>query len=79
LYPGRHLINLVAGLHVCIGSEVIYAAECVKDLGVYLNKHLDMTAQTSRTISTCSLHLRNIGQIHSRQQSAMWTEWLCHA
>jgi len=64
MYQVGILFILVAGLHVCIESEVVYAAECVKDLGVYLNKHLDKTAQTSRTMSTCSLHLRNTGYIH---------------
>ena len=44
--------QLVAGLHVHVGSEVVNAAECVIVVGVYLDKHLDMTAHTSRTFST---------------------------
>ena len=53
---------IIAGLHVSVGSDDVSASECVRNLGVYLD--LILTAQVCCTVSTCSLHLRNISQIH---------------
>ena len=55
--------NMTEGLRVRVGSDYVTAVRHVKNLGVYLDRHLDMTTQVSRTISTCSLHMRNIAQI----------------
>ena len=45
--------QLVAGLHVRVGSEVVkLSAECVTDVGVYLDVHMDMATETSRTSRT---------------------------
>ena len=59
----RHKTNMTEGLRVRVGSDYVTAVRHVKNLGVYLDRHLDMTTQVSRTISTCSLHMRNIAQI----------------
>ena len=37
-----------------VGSDNVTAVQHIKNLGVYLDSHLDMTTQVSRTISTCS-------------------------
>ena len=59
----RHKTNMTEGLRVRVGSDYVTAVRHVKNLGVYLDRHLDMTTRVSRTISTCSLHMRNIAQI----------------
>ena len=61
----RHKTNMTEGLRVRVGSHYVTAVRHVKNQGVYayLDRHLDMTTQVSRTISTCSLHMRNIAQI----------------
>ena len=59
----RHNTDMTQGLRVRVGSDYVTAVHHVKNLGVYLDRHLDMTTQVSRTISTCSLHMRNISQI----------------
>ena len=59
----RHKTNMTEGLRVRVGSDYVTAVRHVKNRGVYLDRHLDMTTQVSRTISTCSLHMRNIAQI----------------
>ena len=51
------------GLRVRVGSDYVAAVRHVKNIGVYLDSHLDMTTQVSRTISTCSFHMRNIAQM----------------
>ena len=50
-------------LQVRVGSDYVTAVLKVRNIGVNLDKHLDLTTQVSRTISTCSLHMRNIYQI----------------
>ena len=59
----RQRTGLAHGLRVRVGSDYVTAVRHVKNLGVYLDSHLDMTTQVSRTISTCSFHMRNIAQI----------------
>ena len=59
----RQRTGLTNGLRVRVGSDYVTAVRHVKNLGVYLDSHLDMTTQVSRTISTCSFHMRNIAQI----------------
>ena len=55
----RHKTDMTQGLRVRVGSDYVTAVHHVINLGVYLDRHLDMTTQVSRTISTCSLHMRN--------------------
>ena len=43
---------------VRVGSDYVTAVRHVKNLGVYLDSHLDMTTQVSRTISS-SFHMPN--------------------
>ena len=59
----RQRTGLTHGLRVRVGSDYVTAVRHVKNLGVYLDSHLDMTTQVSRTISTCSFHMRNLAQI----------------
>ena len=59
----RHKTDMTLGLRVRVGSDHVTAVRHVKHLGVYLDRHLDMTTQVSRTISTCSFHMRNSSQI----------------
>ena len=54
--------GILSGLCVHVGTDEVSAAKHVRNLSVYLDRHLDM--QASRTISTYSLHLCNIGLIH---------------
>ena len=58
----RHKTDMTQGLRVRVGSDYVTAVRHVKNIGVYLDRHLDMTTQVSRTIITCSLHMRNIAQ-----------------
>ena len=62
--------HLAADLYERIGSEV-YAAEHVRYLGVYLYQRVNMTAQSSRTFSTCTYatSAKTTGNCHSREQS----------
>ena len=57
-----HLLKEIS-LLIADYANYVTAVRHVKNLGVYLDRHLDMTTQVSRTISTCSLHMRNIAQI----------------
>ena len=55
--------QLLDNLVIHIGGAVIPAATCVRNLGAYLDRHLDMKTQVSMTIKACYFHLRNISQI----------------
>ena len=46
-----------------IGDDTATDATTVRNLGVYLDHHLDMNSQISHVISACSYHLRNINHI----------------
>ncbi len=59
----RHNTDMTQGLRVRVGSDYVTAVRHVTNIGVYLDKHLDMRTQVSRTISTYSLIMRNIAQI----------------
>ena len=52
----------IAGLRVRVRSDDDSVSECVRNIGIYPDKHLDMSAQVSRTVSTCSLHHRYLTQ-----------------
>ena len=56
----RHKTDMTQGPRVCVGSDYVTVVRHFKNLGVYLDRHLDMSTQVSRT---CSLHMRNIAQI----------------
>ena len=55
---------ILSGLLVRVGTDEVSAAKLVRKHDVYLDRYLYMAVQVSHTISTCSLHLRNIGLIH---------------
>ena len=74
----RHKTAMTQGLRVRVSSDYVTAVRHVKNLGVYLDRHLDMTTQVSRTISTCSFHMRNISQI-SRYLTRPTTERIVNA
>ena len=50
----RVVYYLAAGLRVRVGSEDVRAADCVRNLGIYFDKHLEMTKQVSRIIGAYS-------------------------
>ena len=46
-----------------VGVSTITASRCVRNLGVFIDRHLDMKKQVSQTVSACSFYLRHINQI----------------
>ena len=48
-----------------VGIYSITASRCVRNLGVFIDRHLDMKKQVSQTVSACSFYLRHINQISS--------------
>ena len=59
----RHKNEMTQSLHVRVDTDYVTAVLQVRNIGVNLDRHLDLTTQVSRTISTSSLHMRNISQI----------------
>ena len=54
---------LVDGSVIRVGVSTSTASRCVRNLGVFIDRHLDMKKQVSQTISACSFYLRHINQI----------------
>ena len=52
----RHKTDMTLGLRVRVGSDHVTAVHHVKHLGVYLDRHFDMTTQVSRTIIPHAQH-----------------------
>ena len=48
-------------LHV--GETLVSPVTYVRNLGVYIDRHLDMKTHVSEVISTCYCHIRHIQQI----------------
>ena len=48
--------GILSGLRVRVRTDEVSAAECVRNLDVYLDRQLNMTVQVSRTISTCCIY-----------------------
>ena len=55
--------TLVDGSVIRVGVFTITASRCVRNLGVFFDRHLDMKKQMSQTVSACSFYLRHINQI----------------
>ena len=47
----RHKTDMTQGLRVRVGSDYVTTVHHVKNIGVYLDRHLDVTTHVSRTIS----------------------------
>ena len=54
---------LVDGSVIRVGVSTITASRCVRNLGVFIDRHLDMKKQVSQTVNACSFYLRHINQI----------------
>ena len=54
---------LVDGSVIRVGVSTVTASRCVLNLGVFIDRHLDMKKQMSQTVSACSFYLRHINQI----------------
>ena len=59
--------KLVDGLAVTVGGALIQVVDLAKDLGVYLDSRLDMSANTSLIIRSCYFHLHHISQINKNK------------
>ena len=46
-----------------VGVSTITASRYVRNLGVFIDRHLDVKKQMSQTVSACSFYLRHINQI----------------
>ena len=55
---------LVDGSVIRVGVSTITASRCVRNLGVFTDRHLPRYEKVSQTVSACSLYLRHINQIN---------------
>ena len=55
--------ELVDGSVIRVGVSTITASRCVRNIGVFIDRHLDVKKQVSQTVSACSFYLRHINQI----------------
>ena len=53
----------VDGSVIRVGVSTITASRCVRNLGVFIDRHLDMKKQVSQTASACSFYFLHINQI----------------
>ena len=56
--------KLIDGIDIHVGDTLVKAEKSVRNLGVYLDRHLDMKLQISKTISVCHFQLRHLSQIN---------------
>ena len=61
LVSAKKLIN---ELSVSVGGTLIQDVDQVKNDGVYLDNHMDMSANTSEIVRCCYFHIHHIGQIN---------------
>ena len=54
---------LVDGSVIRVGVSTITASRCGRNIGVFIDRHLDMKKQVSQAVSACSFYLRHINQI----------------
>ena len=54
---------LVDGNVIPVGVSTITASRCVRNIGVFIDRHLYVKKQVSQTVSACSFYLRHINQI----------------
>ena len=55
--------NVIRNLSIQVDSNEIHSAESVKNLGIYLDKHLTMKKQIDSVVKSCNYHIRSIGNI----------------
>ena len=55
---------LVSGSVIRVGVSTITASRCVRNLGVFIDRHLDLKKQVSQTVSAYSFYPRHINQIN---------------
>ena len=56
--------KLIKELSISVGGALIQAVDKVKNLGVYLDNHMNMSANTSEIVRCCYFHIHHIGQIN---------------
>lgn len=56
--------HLVEGLTINVGGITVSAVNSVRNLGVHLDKHMDMTTNCSMIIRACYYHLHHVSQIN---------------
>ena len=61
LVSAKKLINK---LSVSVGGTLIQDVDQVKNDGVYLDNHMNMSANTSEIVRCCHFHIHHIGQIN---------------
>ena len=54
---------LIDGSVIRVGVSTITALRCVRNIGVFIDRHLDMKKHVSQTVSACSFYIRHINQI----------------
>ena len=59
----RYAAAIDDGTVIRVGVSTITAWRCVRNLDVFIDRHLDMKTQVSQVISACSFYLRHINQI----------------
>ena len=53
---------LVGGSVICVGVSTITASRCVRNLGVFIHRQLDMEKQVSQTVSAYSFYRHQSNQ-----------------
>ena len=56
--------KLINKLSISVGGTLIQDVDQVKNLGVYLDNHMNMSANTSEIVRCCYFHIHHIGQIN---------------
>ena len=69
---------LVDGSVIRVGVSTITASRCVRNLGVFIERHLDVKKQVSQTVIACSFCPRHINQISQISQTEKGTRSQCH-
>ena len=59
----KFVAAFVYGSAIRVGVSTITALRCIKNLGVFIDRHLDMKKQVPQTVSACSFYLCLINQI----------------
>ena len=76
--------KLINELSISVGGILIQDVDQVKNDGVYLDNHMNMSANTSEIVRCCYFHIHHIGQINKflprqtreRVVNALVTLWL---
>ena len=56
--------KLINELSISVGGTLIQDVDQVKNDGVYLDNHMNMSANTSEIVQCCYFHIHHIGQIN---------------